>query len=39
MQWEVRDASPDWVEYVTEDGEVVRNEENSEEIAMGWVPF
>jgi hypothetical protein len=39
MPWEVRDASPDWVEYVTDDGEVIRNEENSEEIAKNWMPF
>jgi len=39
MPWEVRDASPDWVEYVTEEGEVIRNEGNSDEIAAGWMPF
>jgi hypothetical protein len=39
MPWEVHDATPDWVEYVTDQGEVVRNEGNSEEIASKWVPF
>ncbi len=39
MPWEVHDASPDFVEYVTSDGEVIRNEGNSEEIAAAWVPF
>lgn len=39
MPWEVRDASPDFVEYITETGEVVRNENNSEEIAAKWIPF
>jgi len=35
----VHDASPDWVEYVTDDGEIIRNEKNSAEIASQWVPF
>lgn len=39
MPWDVRDASPDWVEYVTEEGEVIRNEGNSDEIAKNWMPF
>lgn len=39
MPWEVHDASPDFVEYVTGDGEVIRNEGNSDEIAAAWVPF
>jgi len=39
MPWEVHDATPDWVEYVTKDGEIIRNENNSQEIADGWVPF
>lgn len=39
MPWEVHDATPDWVEYVTDQGEVIRNEGNSEEIAAAWVPF
>lgn len=39
MPWTVRDASPDFVEYETEDGEVIRNENNSDEIAGMWVPF
>jgi hypothetical protein len=39
MPWEVHDATPDWVEYVTDDGEVIRNEGNSQDIYNGWVPF
>jgi len=39
MPWEVHDATPDWVEYVTKDGEIIRNENNSQEIADQWVPF
>lgn len=40
MPWEVRDAGEDWVEYVTEDGEIVRNENgNSLELASQWVPL
>jgi hypothetical protein len=39
MPWEVHDATPGWVEYVTEDGEVIRNEGNSQDIYNGWVPF
>lgn len=39
MPWEVHDATPDWVEYVTDQGEVIRNEENSEDIAAKWMPF
>lgn len=39
MPWEVRDAGPDFVEYQTADGEVIRNEGNSAEIAADWVPF
>lgn len=32
MPWEVHDAGDSWVEYVTADGEVIRNEENSVEL-------
>lgn len=39
MPWEVHDATSNWVEYVTDDGEVIRNEGNSAEIAADWVPF
>lgn len=39
MPWEVYDAGSDWVEYVTQDGEIIRNSENSQEIVEGWVPF
>lgn len=39
MPWEVRDASPDFVEYVTDDGEIIRNEGNSEKIEGAWVPW
>jgi hypothetical protein len=39
MPWTVHDATPDWVEYVTSDGEVIRNEKNSDEIAASWMPF
>lgn len=39
MPWEVHDATPDWVEYVTDDGEIIRNEGNSQDIANEWVPF
>jgi hypothetical protein len=39
MPWEVYDATPDWVEYQTGDGEIVRNEGNSQAIADEWVPF
>lgn len=39
MPWEVNDAGPDFVEYVDDDGEVIRNEGNSQEITEGWVPF
>jgi hypothetical protein len=39
MPWEVHDATPDWVEYVTSDGELIRNEKNSDEIAASWMPF
>ena len=40
MPWEVSDAGPDWVEYTTPDGEVIRNHEgNSAKIASDWVPF
>ena len=39
MPWEVYDAGPGWVEYTTQDGEVIRNEGNSPNIASAWVPF
>ena len=39
MPWEVHDATSNWVEYVTDDGEVIRNEGNSADIAADWVPF
>ena len=39
MPLEVHDASPDWVEYVTDKGEIIRNEKNSAEIAANWIPF
>jgi len=29
MPWEVHDAGQGWVEYVTTDGEIIRNEGNS----------
>lgn len=39
MPWEIHDAGNDWIEYVTGDGEVIRNAGNSQEIAAEWVPF
>ena len=39
MALEVHDATADWVEYVTDDGEIIRNEGNSHEIAADWVPW
>ena len=39
MPWAVHDASPDFVEYVTEDGEIIRNEGNSQDLHDQWVPF
>ena len=40
MDWEAHDAGPDWVEYMTVDGEIIRNADgNSEKIAADWVPF
>lgn len=39
MPWDVHDASRDFVEYVTDDGEIIRNELNSVEIEADWVPF
>lgn len=38
MPWEIEDAGPDWVEYVTGDGEVIRNAGNSQAIRDEWVP-
>ena len=39
MAWEVHDATSNWVEYITEDGEIIRNEGNSNEIEADWVPW
>lgn len=40
MPWEIDDAGPDWVQYVTGEGEVVRNGNgNSLSVASMWVPF
>lgn len=40
MPWEIEDAGEDFVQYVTGDGEVIRNEAgNSLKIASEWVPF
>ena len=39
MPWEVYDATDAWVEYQTEDGEIIRNEGNSHQIAADWVPW
>lgn len=39
MPWEVHDATDAWVEYVTDDGEIIRNEGNSDEIEANWVPW
>lgn len=40
LDWELHDAGDDWIEYVTPDGEIIRNHEaNSREIAARWVPF
>ena len=39
MPWEVYDATPNWVEYQTSEGEIVRNEGNSDQIAADWMPF
>lgn len=40
MPWEIYDAGDDWIEYVTSDGEIIRNHEgNSQEIAASWIPF
>lgn len=39
MPWEIHDAGSDFVEYVTESGEVIRNECNSDEIEQMWVPM
>jgi hypothetical protein len=33
--WEVMDASPEWVEYHDEDGEIVRNQNNSADLFNG----
>jgi rubrerythrin len=40
LGWEMTDAGDDWIEYVTPDGEIIRNHEaNSREIAAKWTPF
>jgi len=40
IPWEIYDAGDDWIEYVTEDGEIIRNHEaNSADIAANWMPF
>jgi hypothetical protein len=39
MPWEIYDAGSDWIEYATSDGEIIRNYENSQEIADSWMPF
>lgn len=40
MPWELSDAGPDWIEYTTQDGEVIRNHYgNSQSIRDAWVPF
>ena len=39
MGWEVHDAGTDWVEYMTPDGEIIRNQRNSTNVAMEWVPM
>lgn len=40
MPWPIDDAGEDWVQYVTGDGEVIRNADgNSLAIASDWVPF
>lgn len=38
MPWEVRDAGDGWVEYVTADGEVIKNMGNSHEIRENCQP-
>lgn len=39
MPWQIDDAGEDFVQYVTGDGEVIRNEKgNSMELAAQWVP-
>lgn len=39
MPWEIHDAGPDWIEYQTGDGEIIRNSENSQKMFDEWVPF
>jgi hypothetical protein len=39
MPWPVYDAGDGWVEYQTPDGEIVRNEGNSQQLYDEWVPF
>ena len=40
MPWPVEDAGENWISYLTEDGEVIRNGDgNSVELASSWIPF
>lgn len=40
MPWPVEDAGEDWISYVNDDGEVIRNGDgNSVELASEWVPL
>lgn len=39
MPWPVGDAGDDWIEYTTEDGEVIRNHKNSQDLKNNEVPF
>lgn len=39
MPWPVYDAGEGWVEYQTPDGEIIRNEGNSQQLYDEWVPF
>ena len=39
LSWAVKDAGKTWVEYETDYGEIIRNEQNSEEISKNWTPF
>lgn len=40
MGWEMRDAGDDWIEYMTNDGEILRNGGgNSHDLRNAWTPF
>lgn len=39
MPWQIGDAGDDWIEYTTDDGEVIRNHKNSQDLKNNEVPF